>query len=44
MLHLLVINVARELVRQIVTSKKRKKRKRFSSMVCDCWQAPEGFD
>jgi hypothetical protein len=40
MLHLLVTNFARELVRPL---KKRKKKKRHSSMVCESWWAPDGF-
>jgi hypothetical protein len=42
MLHLLITNFARELVRPLL-QKKKKKRKKHSSMVCESWWAPDGI-
>jgi hypothetical protein len=44
MLHLLITNFARELVRPLQQQKMRKrKEKRHSSMVCESWWAPNGI-
>jgi hypothetical protein len=44
MLHLLVTNFARELVRHYNKKKNEKnKRKRHSPVVCESWWAPDGI-
>jgi hypothetical protein len=44
MLHVLITNFARELVKPLYNKKKEKKqRKRHSSMVCESWWAPDGI-
>jgi hypothetical protein len=43
MLHLLIINFARELVRPLKSNLKKEKKKIHSSMVCESWWAPDGI-